>query len=393
MPRPPSWSLGRAAASTLFWKNSSTALASASDFLALLLAPPFRRPARLRGLRPLHVLRSAAACSAAAASGAHRLGPAGLDRQVGADRGGQQQQCRERPRPSPAPRGACAQLPQLVSRRRRARLDRVARQVTLDVAGKAAGRLVTPGSVLLQRLHHDPVELAADQLGQPGRFGLALRGDRRQPFRRLAEPRARLGRLFLLDPPQDLGVARLAQRRPLQRRATGQELVKQARPASRCRCGCRPRARSSRPARGSCIPACRRSDPYWVNIVRSVSRWSIALATPKSITLGTGLPSYMRHQHVGGLDVAVDDPLLMGVLDCLADRHEQLEPLARAELSVVAVLGDGDAVDQLHDEVRTARVGCPGVEDTGDVLVVHQGQGLALGLEACDDLVRCPCPA
>ena len=28
-----------------------------------------------------------------------------------------------------------------------------------------------------------------------------------------------------------------------------------------------------------------------VNSVRSVSRWPIALATPKSITLGTGLPS------------------------------------------------------------------------------------------------------
>src|SRR5437868_3769693 len=32
--------------------------------------------------------------------------------------------------------------------------------------------------------------------------------------------------------------------------------------------------------------------PTAVNIVRSVSFWAVALATPKSITLGTGLPSY-----------------------------------------------------------------------------------------------------
>ena len=49
--------------------------------------------------------------------------------------------------------------------------------------------------------------------------------------------------------------------------------------------------------------------------------------------------------------------------------------------SLVAVPGDRDALDQLHDEVRPARVGGAGVEDPGDVGVVHQRQGLALGLE------------
>ena len=38
-----------------------------------------------------------------------------------------------------------------------------------------------------------------------------------------------------------------------------------------------------------------------------------------------------RDQHVGRLEVAVDDPLLMGVLHRLADRDEQLQPLARRE--------------------------------------------------------------
>ena len=46
-------------------------------------------------------------------------------------------------------------------------------------------------------------------------------------------------------------------------------------------------------------------------MVRSVSAGRSALATPKSITLATGLPSLERDQHVRRLDVAVNDPLLM----------------------------------------------------------------------------------
>ena len=63
------------------------------------------------------------------------------------------------------------------------------------------------------------------------------------------------------------------------------------------------------------------------------------------------------------------------------------------ELVLVAVLGDRHALDQLHDEVGPAGVGGAGVEHLGDVGVVHQGQGLPLGLEAGDDLRACPCRA
>ncbi len=42
LPRPPSWSLGRAAASTLFWKNSSTARTSALRLLGLRSPRPGR---------------------------------------------------------------------------------------------------------------------------------------------------------------------------------------------------------------------------------------------------------------------------------------------------------------------------------------------------------------
>ena len=48
----------------------------------------------------------------------------------------------------------------------------------------------------------------------------------------------------------------------------------------------------------------------------------------------------------------------------------------------------GIPLDQVHDEVRPAAIGLPRFEDLGDVGMVHQGQGLALGLEAGDHLTR-----
>ena len=95
-----------------------------------------------------------------------------------------------------------------------------------------------------------------------------------------------------------------------------------------------------------------------------------------------------RDQDVRRLQVAVDDPLLVGVLHGPADEHEQLQPLPDRELLSVAVLGDGQATDQLHDEVGAARTGHPAVVDLGDVRVVHHRQGLPLGLEPGDDLLR-----
>ena len=59
-------------------------------------------------------------------------------------------------------------------------------------------------------------------------------------------------------------------------------------------------------------------------------------------------------------------------------RHTGISSSKRCggEPVLVAVVGDGDALDQLHDEVGPAAVGGPGVEHLGDVGVVHQGQGL-----------------
>jgi hypothetical protein len=49
-------------------------------------------------------------------------------------------------------------------------------------------------------------------------------------------------------------------------------------------------------------------------------------------------------------------------------------------------VGNGNAAEELHHEVRAARVGRAGVEDAGDVGVVHHRQRLAFRFEARDDL-------
>jgi hypothetical protein len=87
-------------------------------------------------------------------------------------------------------------------------------------------------------------------------------------------------------------------------------------------------------------------------------------------------------QDVRGLQVAVDDALLVGVLHSRADLHEQLQPLADVQLVGVAVLVERDAPDQLHHEEGGAVGGGAGVEQPGDVGVVHQRDRLPLGLEA-----------
>jgi len=61
-----------------------------------------------------------------------------------------------------------------------------------------------------------------------------------------------------------------------------------------------------------------------------------------------------RDQDVRRLDVAVDDPLLMRMLHGLANHHKEIQTVVDAQTMPVAVFGDWDATDELHDEVGAA---------------------------------------
>src|SRR5436309_7087055 len=78
----------------------------------------------------------------------------------------------------------------------------------------------------------------------------------------------------------------------------------------------------------------------------------------------------------------------MRVLHGMAESYKELDPLPDGELLTLAILGDFEATHELHDEVRAAGIGCCGIEDTGNMRMIHEGEGLALVLEARDDL---PC--
>ena len=93
-------------------------------------------------------------------------------------------------------------------------------------------------------------------------------------------------------------------------------------------------------------------------------------------------------KHVRGLEVTVDDALLVRVLHRLANLDEQVEPLPGGELVPLAVVGDLDPAHQFHHEVGPAQVGRAGIQHLGDVRMIHHRQRLPLGLEAGDDALR-----
>ena len=78
----------------------------------------------------------------------------------------------------------------------------------------------------------------------------------------------------------------------------------------------------------------------------------------------------------------------MGVLHGLADRDKQLQSLARAQIALVAILGDRHARNQLHHEIRPTMLRRSRIEDLGDVGMVHHRQRLPLRLKARDHLPR-----
>ena len=88
-----------------------------------------------------------------------------------------------------------------------------------------------------------------------------------------------------------------------------------------------------------------------------------------------------------GLDVPVDDPPAVGVaqgLDDLGDKVEGLPPVELVPL-LLHVLLQGDAVDELHDDVLQVG-GAAHVVDGHDVGVGEHGHGLGLLVEAAAQL-------
>jgi hypothetical protein len=112
------------------------------------------------------------------------------------------------------------------------------------------------------------------------------------------------------------------------------------------------------------------------------------LRDPEVDDLGVGSALVLGHQDVRRLDVAVDDPLLMGVLHRAAHLDEELKPVRHRKIALVAVLRDRHAAHELHDEVRPAARVAPASKHARDPRMVHHRERLPLGVEPRDDLAR-----
>ncbi len=88
-----------------------------------------------------------------------------------------------------------------------------------------------------------------------------------------------------------------------------------------------------------------------------------------------------RELHVGGLEVAVDDPLLVRGLERLGDLPRDGEGLVERERAALQPFGEVFALDELHDEGADAARLLEAV-DRGDVGVLQLGEDLRLALEA-----------
>ena len=98
--------------------------------------------------------------------------------------------------------------------------------------------------------------------------------------------------------------------------------------------------------------------------------------------------SGLLHEDVGGLQVAVDDALVVGVLHRVAHPRHQAHAGAEVEAVAAGVLVQGQAADELHREERLAVVGEAGLVDLRDAGVVQPAQDLGLVGEALEERGR-----
>src|SRR5258707_6372787 len=78
----------------------------------------------------------------------------------------------------------------------------------------------------------------------------------------------------------------------------------------------------------------------------------------------------------------MNNRFLMRMLHSIANLYEELQTVANSQLLLIAVVGDGGAIDVLHREVRLALSRSASVENFGYRRMLHEGQRLPFGLKA-----------
>ena len=89
-----------------------------------------------------------------------------------------------------------------------------------------------------------------------------------------------------------------------------------------------------------------------------------------------------REHDVAGLDVAMDDAVVMGELERVTNLRQQREHHLLCHLFAADDVHQVGAIDQLHDDEEVVRPGLAEVDDADDVRVVQLRHRLRLALEA-----------
>ncbi len=322
---------------------------------ALRLRPPLLgEAAGPFGLLPPPLGQGARLLRLGESRGGEPLGPPSPDRlpRADADPGDEREDGGGRPgHEGPvAPR----ELAELVRRARGARHDRLVGEVAAQVRAELRGRLVAPLLLLLERPGGNRLDVAAE----------------------LPAHRAERARVHLADDTDALGQVRLPEVvRQVARQDEVEEDPERVDVAARVE-----RERVSQDLLGTHVRE-RSDDLADVGLHRGLD---VRVGDARQAEVEDPGLARILDEDVPGLQVAVDDPLLVGVVHGVADAGDEVEPLADAGIPLRHVLVEGASRHELHREVRLGavpRVRHPGLVDLRDPRVAEPPQRVRLLLE------------
>ncbi len=259
-------------------------------------------------------------------------------------------------------------------------------EIPLCVACQVCRRDVAACSILLQRPHDDPIQVAAQLAAQDCRIRTAFLSEIGGAIAQAGYSRAGSDRFRFANASAQLNQCGRTRFRHFERQHSNQQLIEEY--AERIHIAARididdPEAHLFRAGIGRSTQQRAHFGQCELGVLR---RGQFRQAEVDDFRQRA--PILLGHQHIGGLDVTVYGAFLMRMLHGLTDLEEQQQSLSDIEFCVIAILRDPDAVHVFHDEVRTAAAGDSGIEHLGDARMLHQGEHLTLCLEARHDLAR-----
>ncbi len=255
----------------------------------------------------------------------------------------------------------------------------------MDIVGEFGDRLVPACAFLSHSLEWNPFQFSVQTPGECANMRTTVLGDAGGSFAKMCHPSAWGSRVLIPDDIPYMLDATSAKHLTVKRQGTGQQLIEQHAE------GIDVRTRVDVPCRHVCLFGTHvlRGSYQLSGFSKQCSigrRLADGLGDAEVYDLGDRLIALHVHQDIRGLEIPMNDALLVGMLNAFAYVHEQLQSLFNAQFLAIAVLRDGQAVDVLHREVGPTLVGGSCIVHLGDVGMVQQSQRLALCLETRDYL-------